>query len=383
MPPPHQDVDFRFAVAARAANLDAAHSIWREALPMSVGRSGGVYERTGTVTYGDYFQAIEAYFQNEGACHLQTALSGEIPQSVPEKIDVILEKHGEFYHPARVQVGGPEGSRLFVLNVAVTPAGFECMHNEVDSLRRVAPRLPRGAVPRIYGVGHVDHPNGLSFWMFLADWFENHHEFHLAVDPLDGGEKIIVWDTLREPFFLTRDALEDVYAQVACLLTRAYDPESTRQIYPWHHASGDFVLRQGQNGVALKLISVRQYAPTLAAESDQALDAESRLMAALVFLANLTLRNRIDRLNGTGKMAWASDAVVAATVAGFKRGASESLLTMLAPALQSYDTNDWVELLKAVGAQYRLMPAEEALLDRHIAAHALCLQAAIRNEFRI
>ncbi len=377
-------MDIRFAVAARADNLGATHSIWQEALPGGpAGRSGERCSPAGTVTYGDYFQAVETYFQNEGACHLKAALAGGIPEPIPEKIDVIIEKHGEFYHPARIRIGGPDESHLFVLNVAVTPAGFECMHNEVDALRQVAVRLPERAVPRIYGVGHVERPNGLSFWMFLADWFENHHEFHLSVDPQDGRQKTVVWDTGRRPFLLARHASEPIYEQAAYLLTRAYDSETTRQIYPWHHASGDFVLHHGQDGIELKLITVRQYAPTLAAESGQPLDAESRLMAAVAFFANLTLRNRIDRLDGTGKMAWAGDEAVAATVAGFLRGADDSLLTMLTPLLPCYDTNGWTELLRAVAGKYRLMPSEDALLDRHIAAHAVCLQTAIQREFQI
>ncbi len=383
MPLPQQDVDIRFAVADRADNLGASHSIWTEALPVTLDRHEGRFARAEAITYGAYFQAVETYFQNEGVCHLQTALAGANHQQPTEKIDVILEKHGEFYHPARIQVSGPDGARLVVLNVAVTPVGIECMHNEIDSLRQVAPRLPAGTVPRIYGVGHVDTPSGLSFWMFLADWFENHHEFHLSIDPIDGRQKIIVWDTHRSPFFMEQSALEEIYAQTAYLLTRAYDAESTRQIYPWHHASGDFILRHGEGGIELKLISVRQYAPTLAVENSQSLDTESRLMAALVFFANLTLRNRIDRLDGTGKMAWAEDAAVVATVAGFKRGASESLLSLLMPMLRHYNTNDWVELLRAVAPKYCLMPQEAALLDRQIDAHAVSLEAGIRREFQI
>jgi hypothetical protein len=377
-------VDIRFAVAARADNLGATHSIWQEALPgRPAGRAGGGCSPAGTVTYGDYFQAVETYFQNEGACHLKSALAGGIPRPAPAKIDVILEKHGEFYHPARIRIDGPDGSRQFVLNVAVTPAGFECMHSEVDALRQVAPRMPEGAVPRIYGVGHVDRPKGLPFWMFLADWFENHHEFHLSVDPQDGRQKTVVWDTCQRPFFLTRNASVHIYEQAAYLLTRAYDSESTRQIYPWHHAAGDFVLHPGGDSLELKLVTVRQYAPTLAAESGQPLDAESRLMAALAFFANLTLRNRIDRLDGTGEMVWAGDEAVAATVAGFKRAADEPLLAMLTPLLPYYDEGGWIELLRAVAAKYRLMPAEGALFERHLVAHAACLPTAIWREFRI
>jgi hypothetical protein len=380
MPIPHQTPDMRFAVAGRAERVDATHPIWTEALPMPLRRPSSA-----AVTHGAYFQAVRQYFQHEGVRHLQAAMAAAGSRThdsyAPDQIEVILEKHGEFYHPARIRVADPDGLRSFVLNVAARPAGSDVMQNEIEALRQVAPRLPSGSVPGVYGMGQVQAPDGEPFCMFLADWFDNHHEFHIARDPGDENQKIVVWDTRRKPYFLPAARMAAVYAQAAYLLTRAYDPRTTRQIYPWHHAAGDFVLRSRASGVDLKLISVRQYAPTLGTGEGRRPDAESRLMAAVVFLANLTLRNRIDRLDGTGELAWAGDTAVAATVAGFKRAADESPFPDLAPLLRRYDEEDWVTLLEAVGAQYRLMPAEEALLDRHLADHAACLREAIRREY--
>ena len=384
MPKP-RTLNFEFAVAGRARSLDETHPLWSEALPLSVRRPPENTGPAGKVSHGDYFQAIRSYFLKDGVQHLQSALTPSGPTNTPppspEQIEVVLEKHGEFYHPARIRVASPVESRSFVLNVAATPVGHECMTNEIQALQKVAPRLQKGSLPEIYGVGQVENPNGQTFRMFLADWFEDHHEFHLSVDPADGRPGIIVWDTRGAPFFLPKDAKADVYAQTAYLLTRAYDFETTRQIYPWHHASGDFVLRPPAKGLDLKLITVRQYAPTLGAADGQDVDMESRLMAAMVFFANLTLRNRIDRLDGTGELAWADDSTVAATVSGFKRAMDEGPLSDLVPLLRSYDLDDWVTLLSAVAEQYRLMPAEDALLDRHIEGHAVGLQAAIRRAF--
>lgn len=373
-------------IAGRPGRIDPSHPMWAKPLPMPVRRAPAEQAPSAAVTHGIYFQAIQTYLRNEGARHLRAALKTTAaqasPPAIPERIDVILEKHGEFYHPARIRVMSALTTRVLVLNVAATPVGFECMESEIKALAQVAPRLPARSLPRVYGVGRVDGDNGARLQMFLADWFEGFHEFHLAVDPRDGIQKIIVWDTRHQPFFLPRDCTEMVYYQAAHLLARAYDSRTTRQVYPWHHASGDFVLRHANDGVRLKLIAVRQYAPTLGDGDGQRLDDESLLMAAMVFFANLTLRIRIDRLDGTGKMAWADDAAVGATVAGFKRAMSEWPHAALRDLLLSYDEDDWTPLLNAVGAQYRLMPAEEALLDRHIGAHAVCLQAAVRREFR-
>ncbi len=377
--------NFIFTVAGRGRGLDETHPLWLEALPLSVRRPPTDAAPAGMISHGDYFEAVQTYFLEDGVRHLQEALAptgaSAVPPPRPERIEVVLEKHGEFYHPARIQVVAPVASKAYVLNVAATPAGCECLRNEIEALQQVIPRLPPGTLPQIYGQGQVENRNAQTFSMFLADWFEDHHEFHLSVDPASGHRRIIVWDTGSAPFFLPDDATADVYTQTAYLLTRAYDFKTTRQIYPWHHASGDFILQPLERGPDIKLITVRQFAPTLGGADDQDLDAESCLMAAMVFFANLTLRNRIDRLDGTGELAWADDTTVAATVAGFKRAMREGPLSVLVPLLRSYDKADWVALLSAVAEQYRLMPAEEVLIERHIEGHAVSLQAAIRRAF--
>lgn len=378
-------VKIQFAIADRPGCVDANHPLWSQALPMPARFRPAAFEQTVAVSHGAYFQAIQTYLEAEGRRQLQAALEIIAPEAFRptalQNIDVILEKHGEFYHPARIQLPSVEGAPALVLNVAVTPPGIECLHSEVGALNQVAPRLPAGKLPRVFGVGQSETPDGEPVQMFLADWFEDHHEFHLSNDPQDGGQKMIVWDHRRGPYFLPSRLAADVYCQAAFLLSRAYDPRSTRQIYPWHHAAGDFVLRRDGDGLDLKLITVRQYAPTMAAESGQTLDDDARLMALMVFLANLSLRNRMDRLDGTGEMAWADDAAVIATVAGFKQALGPSISADLVDLLRSYTEDEWLPLLKAVGARYRLMPAEEDLLAHQIAAHAVCLQDAMRNAF--
>ena len=374
----------RFAVAGRAQGIDAAHPVWKEALPAPMRRSPAASRQSPVVTHGDYFEAVRRYLQNEGAGHLDAALAAAVPTSLPVAIDVILEKHGEFYHPARIRVATAEQTHTLALNVAVAPVGVECMQNEIEALRRVAPRLPKDVLPRVYGWSHIETAGGVGFGIYLADWFAGHHEFHLSIDPNDGVQKMIVWDTNRAPFFLDADRTAAVYRQTAYLLARAYDTAATTQIYPWHHASGDFILRPQGAEVAVKLITVRQYASTLGAKDASELDAESRLMAAMVFFANLTLRNRLDRLDGTGELAWADDMAVAATVAGFKQAMDEADVPLLdlPPLLRSYTAEDWAALLGAVGAQYRLMAGEQALLDRHIPDHAASLRTAVLATFR-
>lgn len=377
-------MEIQFFIAGRQGQVDDQHPLWTVALPMR--RSPAGTDPDGTVvTHGAYFEAIQTYLQSEGGQHLCSALNERSPEalSLPalERIDVILEKHGEFYHPARIVTPSLKPSSPFVLNVAVTPTGIQWMVNETESLRKVAGRLPERTLPHVYGIGNVTNANNQNFRMFLADWFEDCDEFHLSIDPLDGEQKIIVWDNRKAPYFLPPEHVNDVYYQAAFLLSRAYDPQTTRQIYPWHHASGDFVIRHAKDGVALKLITVRQYGPTLATEDGHLPDDESRQMAAVVFFANLSIRNRIDRFDGTGELAWAGDEVVGPTVAGFKQGLDDTLVDSIGGMLTGFSDDDWLDLLTAVGAQYCLMPAEKDLLARYTASHAMVLREAVRKTF--
>ncbi len=217
--PKSRALNFEFAVAGRARCLDQAHPLWSEALPLSLRPTPADAAPAGKISHGDYFQAIRTYFLKDGIRHLQIALAPSCPTAIPpprlEQIEVTLEKHGEFYHPARIRVTAPLKSRPFVLNVAATPVGLECMTNEIEALQQVIPRLPPGTLPQIYGEGQVENQNAQTFSMFLADWFEDHHEFHLADDPVDGHRRIIVWDTRKAPFFLPKHAIVNVYAQTA------------------------------------------------------------------------------------------------------------------------------------------------------------------------
>lgn len=334
------------------------------------------------ITHADYFRAVRSYLTGTGRPHIQQALRAHLPRQEapfePEHIDIILEKHGEFYHPARIAItiGGVVIS--LVLNVAVTPAGGEWMASEMAALNRVTDRLPSGCVPTVYGHAVVPRSDDGALSMFLADWFDGFHEFHLAIDPHNGGQGMVVWDTDAAPFFLAAHQQAEVYRQAAFLLTRAYDPDTTEQIYPWHHASGDFVLRVRGASLALRLITVRQYAPTLAADS-QALDDGARLMALLVFFLNLTLRNRLDRLDGTGEAAWADPLSVAATLQGFMEALPADLAAAFMGLLRSYDTAELMEILTPVADRYGLMPREQRLIHANLAHHGEQLLAALQR----
>jgi len=378
-------IDIRYRIAGYDGFIQPGHPLWQKPLP-SMNRAARLAASADgatskAITHADYFEAVRSYLAGTGRFHLQQALTAHFPQHEtlfkPDRMDVVLEKHGEFYHPARIDILIYERTISLALNVAVTPAGRDCMTSEMAALYRVAQRLPSGAIPTVYGHTEVSGPNNLTMAMFLADWFNGFHEFHLSINPRDGRQGMVVWDTQNEPFYLSDAQQVDVYHQVAYLLTRAYDPESTRQIYPWHHAAGDFVMRVSDASVALRLITVRQYAPTLGG-GDGDLDDEARLMALLVFFLNLTLRNRIDRLDGTGDMAWAGSGAVAASVRGAIEALPIAIKIKFIDFLMSYDVPELMDILQVVADRYALMPMEKDLVRAHLASHGEQLVAALQ-----
>jgi hypothetical protein len=151
-------------------------------------------------------------------------------------------------------------------------------------------------------------------FMFLGDWFQGYHEFHLSMDE-DGSRKLVLWDTEKNPCHLSQPQAWQIYSQASRILTLYYDIETFGQIFPWHHAAGDFVVKAHGESIDVRLVTARQYAPMLERSEGVSLHE-----ALLFFLLNLSVRMRLDRLDGIGAVAWADDDCVGATLEGFMEG---------------------------------------------------------------
>jgi hypothetical protein len=379
-------IDIVYRITGYEGIIRPDHPVWNTPLP-SIRKAPSVSSapndtNTEMITHGDYFQVVQAYLDGVGQGHIQNAFDTFHPLRTtpfhPQRMDIILEKHGEFYHPARIFIPSEDMAISLVLNVAVTPAGAAWMASEIEALQKVSKRLPPNSVPAVYGQATVPGPGKTNLPMFLANWFEGFHEFHLSIDPQSGRQRMVVWDTSSAPFFLSAGQQSEVYRRVAFMLTRAFNPLTTEQIYPWHHASGDFVLRIAGDSLDIRLITVRQYAPTMG-DGKGDLDPEARLTALLVFFLNLTIRNRLDRLDGTGLPVWADAAVVPETVKGFFDALDDDQSAEFEIFLKSYRTDELMELLVLVADRYRLMPMEEDLVGGHLKSHGMLLHETLQH----
>ena len=317
---------FSFFLADKSHSVSDKDPLWYTALPLkrTFASDPPIAATANSVTYGDYFSATSTFLARDrfgviAAAAAQKERPGFTPDSI-KAVQIFLTKHGEFYHPAKIDVYAGDATPLaLVLNVAVSPNGQNVMHSEYHLLQRLQSEFPFRFTPRVYGFDNIHIKDGVTLPMFLAEWFEDYCEFHISCDPADGSHQIVVWDPARGPFYLSPDQRQDLYRQAALILTSYYNAETFDQIFPWHHAAGDFVIKTTPGRLDVKLITVRKYAPlfqqpTASAEVEQypALILE----ALLVFLLTLLLRMRLDRIDGVGEITWAGEEAIKGAVAG-------------------------------------------------------------------
>lgn len=279
----------------------------------SGGETGGP-----VMSYRDYLDGVRDLLL-ENRDRLAVAMQERLPERNChiDRIDITAAKHGSDYHPAGVTVHCGDSSVRFVVNAALTSRGKGRLESEFGCLQRLREKYGDEHIPGVHFMGeqvpdkqHSDRP---VMRMFLADWLDGFHEFHLTSGE-EGDLSAVLWDVNRGFSSLSAEEMRQIHRQAAVILTSYYDVETFDEVFPWHHAAGDFVVARTSEGIRVKLIAVRQYAPRIMCDES---DSSPRESALLLFLANLTIRMRLDRIDGTGDVAWADDSCVEATVRGF------------------------------------------------------------------
>jgi hypothetical protein len=282
--------------------------------PMRLTRSGA--DPAHGFTYGRYFKGITDLISREGFRLLVDATRRQLGEDIStadvEGILICAEKHGSDYHPARIEVMVDDRSVPLVMNVALDERGKAWLYREFDVLQYLNRKYDFPFLPRPYFHGEAFPPPML---MFLGDWFQGYHEFHLSIDKEDDCQTLVLWDTEKGARYLSRPQMWQTYSQAAKILTLYYDIETFEQVFPWHHAAGDFVVKAQGSSIDVRLVTARQYTPML--ERSAGVSVHDGL---LFFFLNLSVRMRLDRLDGVGDVAWADDESVDATLEGFLAG---------------------------------------------------------------
>jgi hypothetical protein len=314
----HPDVKFMASSLLGKIPLDAQ---WAEA-SLPIERAESFQTGRETWTYGQYFQAINEVISKDSYKLLREAVQKQLatPPFLLSDIQEILiyaEKHGNLYHPAKIEVRTPQGIALFVMNVALTERGRTMLTREVSALRHLTETYPYPWLPKVHfqaeldGIFSPQGGQGKRVSMFLADWLEGFYEFHHSYDPVDGTRKLILWDGSPRPKYLSSRQARQAYLQISKILTLYYNHLSYEQIFPWHHGAGDFVVKVDGEEIEVRLVTVRQYG-SLMDPSEMPIEE-----ALLFFFLNLSLRMRLDRLDGVGEIVWAEDECLAMTWEGF------------------------------------------------------------------
>jgi len=313
---------FNYFLSSIKNQVQKDNKIWKSAIPVSLKPPK---ETLGfSFSYRDYFTAARSFLSANDCKIITAAVSQSTNQSITlsdiKGVNIFQEKHGEFYHPARVETIVGEKKYSFVLNVALSETGKNCMKREYELLQRLSIKFKNSYIPDVYGRDEICLDHNLNIDMFLGQWFEGYHEFHLSQEHAGSRKKILAWDPACGGFLLSKNQTRDLYRQAAMILTLYYDIENLNQIFPWHHAAGDFVIRIKDSQVDLKLITVRQYAPIF--DHINRIEEKTRSLqfiieGMLVFFLNLSIRMRLDRLDGVGDIVWSDDCAVVETIKGF------------------------------------------------------------------
>ena len=369
--------------------ITEADSEWCAPLPLA---RPGTVATTSSIRYGEYFSSIRSFLTADDGGGLLQALSvrlnHEITWADVGGIHICIQKHGAFYHPAQVTAFVGALSVSFVVNVAISPGGQAGLRQEFDNLNRLNHMFPRRYIPMAFhqGTGYAGE-NHCRIPMFLGEWLGGYHEFHVAAGE-DKFQFIRVWNPEKSQLW-SPEQKTLLYRRASEILTHYYRPETFEQIFPWHHGAGDFIVRFKNDDLDLRLITVRGYVPLIDADGT---DPMAVLEAMLRFFLHLSLRMRIDRVDGTGDLVWLDETAVKGAISGFFDGLAqksrinvfaESLVTAAAFYFSRLTLADLAEALEGIINAYPLRSPERRLMASHLTTHADVLFAQLRQHLAL
>jgi hypothetical protein len=314
--------------------------------------------------YRIYFDSIRDFVSREEFKPLLNAANQKLKRYILLKeIDEIIiraEKHGALSHPASIELILKEEKVKFGLNVAVTDTGRDWLQKEFSVLKNLQEKYDLPYLPNAF---LLDNLSSISF--LLEEWFEGYHEFHIAIDE-EGRKRLKLWEFGNGYKYLSYEQSFEIYKQASKILTLYYDLKDFYQIYPWHHAAGDFVVRMGdenkegkgkgyfQDKIDLRLTTARRYDPLMNFDKDTV----NPLFALFYFFLNLSIKMQMDKMGGLGEVVWAEDGCEEAMVEGFFEALKLKESTDNYPEL----VNEFISLLKSFNAE-ELKISAQPLLD--------------------
>ncbi|MCK5695774.1 MAG: hypothetical protein KAH62_04090 [Desulfobacula sp.] len=334
-------------------------------------------------TIGDYFSAVCLFLSKNDFSILKTGLEAVFNTPVRTnqiiKIVVFLEKHGALYHPLKIQIVINESRTCsFVLNGAVSSQGLSLIESEYELISQMNQMYSKHYLPKVFGVDFIKMDKG-RIGFFLGEWFDGYKEFHVTDD--QDRRQIVIWESDGSCHYVSEtDALE-IYQEISRILSYYYDLETFEQISPWHHAAGDFIVKQEEQSVHVRLITVRGYAPVTEFSTEEENQKVHILPSLLLFFLNLTLRMRLDRINGTGEITMFEKRVITATIEGFLKALDEksacydfgNLRSVFTEFFQQFSIGQITEIMENILESHYSDSSEIVLIEKNLESHCKTL----------
>jgi hypothetical protein len=379
---------FRYFLSDDHHPVNKDDSIWRSNPPTGRRHPQATGSEKSDITYGEYFEAVSHFLDKSADWKTNVAASIFTHGIRPWELtaySIYLEKHGAFYHPGRVVVPIRGRTLSMVVNVAISEVGKTYLNQEVENLIRLQHMFSYDFLPKVYGSGQVVIDEKRTVSMFIGEWFEDYAEFHVSQKKDGQAACIMVWDPAAGPYALSENLAAAVYEQAAEILTACYAIETCEQIFSWHHAAGDFVVKHDPGGVKVKLVTVRRYGRIF--ESHET-GPEAMVPALLLFLLNMSIRMRLDRLDGVGELTWLDDYAVDGAVRGFFKGLERKEKNGILPSeiadaikqyLQQIPKADILGLFKAMVDRLPPETPDLPTIKAHINAHVESFLRSLRR----
>ncbi len=340
----------------------------------------------------DYFESIKELLLGDKARILIGVIAAgfgkKLAPNVMRSLQIRCEKVGTLYHIASITLQSEGDSFRLCVATATTKEAIHCLREEAFYLGFLTDTFHLTCLPKVFYRGEVicrTLKGDATLSHCVLEWFEDYHEWHLSLDE-SGRQRIILWDMERGYRSVSMEEGAEIHRQAARILTVCYDFHTGRQISPWSHGAGDFVVKMDDGGgFSVKLSTVRGYEPLLLRNGAWSFDP---LVRTACFFLNLSLRMRLDRRDGTGPVLWAEGSILQPVASGFLDALATEEALHRYPLGEGEKIRDFLKSLKEDEIRRFLLSLldhfsgeEKGVVEKHLEEHAVDLIRVLREYF--
>ena len=386
---------FRFFISGVKNQVVPDSDLWQSPLSGKTGENCN-----SDFTTGDYYLAACKFLSDNSFLFLKKGLKFFLNKSVQInqiiRIKIFLEKHGAFYHPLKIEAIVANNQIFsFVLNGAVDKKGLGLIQNEyellslmnknsVKQIEQIEQIDSKQYTPKVFELDFITTNKG-KIGFFLGQWFDNYKEFHVSYD--NDIQQVSIWESNGNCNYIEISNAFEIYFKITKILTYYYNLKTFEEILLWHHAAGDFIVNQENGKFNVKLITIRKYSSLIQHSTTKNDKTTLILPSLLFFFLNLSIKMRIDRINGTGKLIMIDKSVIDSIITGFLSGLDEKSKTYdygdIKPAFieffLQFNLKQILEIMINILESHYSDPVEISLIQKNLKNHCKILYSIFKN----